>query len=308
LTEESAVLRRAGRAAGALALWLALATGLAFAPPARALQIVDDRGVRIDLAGPAQRIVTLAPYLTELLFAAGAGERIVGTVAFSEFPEAAQRLPRVGDARALDLERIVALKPDLVLAWLGGSSQPQLDVLAALGLPVYYHQPRSLDSIAETVQRFGALAGSAEPANAAANRFRARLAGLRQAQRGRPEVSVFHQVWDQPLMTIGGSHPISEVLALCGGRNIFAAQRALAPQVAIEAVLEADPEVIGGTGLGSPAEAGLGAWLAWPHLRAVARGNLYVVPPDLISQYVPRVLDGAELICAALERARGRRP
>lgn len=291
------------RWAGALALWLAAASA-----PALALQVIDDRGVRIDLAGPARRIVTLAPHLTELLFAAGAGERIVGSVAFSDFPDAARRLPRVGDARALDLERIVALKPDLVMAWLGGSAQPQLDVLAALGLPVYYHEPRNLDAIAHTLKRFGELAGTSELANPAAARYRARLDSLRERHRGRAEVSVFHQVWDQPLMTIGGSHPISELLALCGGRNIFAAQRALAPQVAMEAVLEADPEVIGGAGVGGPAEAGLGDWLAWPQLRAVGRGNLYVVPPDLISQYVPRVLDGAERVCAALDEARGRRP
>lgn len=295
--------RVTGRWAGALALWLVAASA-----PALALQVIDDRGVRIDLAGPARRIVTLAPHLTELLFAAGAGDRIVGTVAFSDFPDAARRLPRVGDARALDLERIVALKPDLVMAWLGGTAQPQLDVLAALGLPVYYHEPRNLDAIAHTLARFGELAGTSEVANLAAARYRTRLDSLRERHRGRAEVSVFHQVWDQPLMTIGGSHPISELLALCGGRNIFAAQRALAPQVAMEAVLEADPEVIGGAGVGGPAEAGLGAWLVWPQLRAVARGNLYVVPPDLISQYVPRVLDGAERVCAALDEARGRRP
>ena len=271
---------------------------------APALTVVDDRGVRIELAAPARRIVTLAPHLTELMFAAGAGDRIVGTVAYSDFPAAAQRIERVGDAGALDLERLAALRPDLVVVWLGGTPQRQLDVLAGLGLPLYYQQPRNLESIADSLERFGTLAGTSAIASPAAARFRERLAALAARHRGSAPVDVFHQVWDRPLMTVGGTHLISQVIALCGGRNIFEALVTLAPVVSAEAVLDADPQVIGGPGTGSLREAGLGAWLDWPQMRAVARGNLYVVPPDLISQAGPRVLDGAERVCSAIERAR----
>ena len=271
---------------------------------AHALTVVDDRGVRIELAAPARRIVTLAPHLTELMFAAGAGERIVGTVAYSDFPAAAQRIERVGDAGALDLERLVALRPDLVVVWLGGTPQRQLDVLAALGLLLYYQQPRKLESIADSIERFGVLAGTSALAMPAAARYRERLAALASRHRGSAPVDVFHQVWDRPLMTVGGTHLISQVIALCGGRNIFEALATLAPVVSAEAVLDADPQVIGGPGLGSLREAGLGAWLDWPQMRAVARGHLYVVPPDLISQAGPRVLDGAERVCETIERAR----
>lgn len=276
-------------------------------PPTGALQLIDDRGARIELAGPAQRIISLAPHITELLFAAGAGERIVGVVEYSNYPQAAKRLPRVGDTRSLDLERIIALRPDLVIVWLTGSPQTQLDVLTALGLPIYYNEPRSLDQIGQTIERFGELAGTSAAAQVAARDFRSRLATLQQQYRGREPVTVFHQIWEQPLMTVNGEHLISHVLQLCGGRNIFAELRAFTPHVVAEAVLEANPEVIGTGGRGAAMSAGLGTWLGWPQLRAVARNNLYVVDPELISQHVPRILDGAQQICESLDAARQRR-
>ena len=279
-----------------------------FTLPAHSLQFVDDTGATLMLARPAERIVSLAPHVTELLYAAGAGARVVGVVAYSDHPPEARRLPRVGDTHALDLERIVALRPDLVIAWRSGSPAPQLDVLRALGVPVYWSEPRTLDAIGDAIERLGALAGTEAAARPAARAWRARLAALRARHRDRPPVDVFHQIWEQPLMTVNGRHLISEVLQLCGGRNVFAAMTALAPQVAAEAVLEADPEVIGTAGSGPPRDAGLGPWLAWPRLRAVALGNLYVVDHDLISRHGPRILDGTERICDAIEAARGRRP
>ena len=292
---------RAARALAALGLALA-------ALAARALTLVDDGGATVTLRAPAQRIVSLAPHVTELLYAAGAGGHVVGTVAYSDWPEAAKRLPRVGDVNALDLERLVALKPDLVIVWGSGSPRAQLDVLAALGMPVYASEPRSLDDIGAAIERFGALAGTSADAGAAARRYRERLAALRARWRGRDPVSVFHQVWDEPLMTVNDTSLISQVIALCGGRNVFGGLRALVPQVSIEAVLDADPEVIGTAALGTPAEAGLGLWFGWPHLKAVARGNFYVVDPDLLTRATPRILDAAAQVCTALDGARSRRP
>lgn len=292
-------LRRA-LAAGALSV-VALAV--------HALTLTDDRGAAVTLPhGPAQRIVSLAPHITELLYAAGAGAHVVGTVAFSDWPPAARTLPRVGDVNALDLERVVELEPDLVIVWASGSPRAQLDVLAALGVPVYYDEPRSLDAIGESIERFGELAGTSATARPAAARYRERLAALRTRWRARDPVSVFHQVWDEPLMTVNDASLISQVIALCGGRNVFGALRALVPQVSIESVLDADPEVIGTAATGTPAEAGLGLWSGWPHLRAVARGNFYVVDPDLLTRHTPRILDAAEQVCTALEAARARRP
>jgi len=275
--------------------------------PLAALQITDDRGVTIQLPRPAERIVSLAPHVTELLYAAGAGERVVGAVEYSNHPEPAKRVPRVGDTRSLDLERIIALEPDLVIVWGSGSPQRQLDALSALGLKLHYSEPRTLGQIGDAIERLGQLAGTGDVARPAAKKFRARLAALRARYGGRDPVSVFHQIWDQPLMTVNGEHLISQVLTLCGGRNVFADLRALAPHVVAEAVLERDPEVIGATGVQGPEEAGLGGWFEWPQLRAIALGNVYVVDPDLISRHTPRILDGAEQICEALEAARRRR-
>ena len=282
---------------------------LAACAAAQALDVVDDRGATVSLPqGPARRIISLAPHVTELLFAAGAGDHVVGTVAYSDHPDAAKRLPQVGDVNALDLERIVALRPDLVIVWLQGSPQAQLDVLGRLGVPVYYSEPRSLDAIGSAIERFGELAGTPGAARPAARAYRERLAGLRARYRGRPAVGVFHQVWDEPLMTVNDGSLISQVLALCGGRNVFGALRPLVPHVSVEAVLDADPEVIGTGGYGSPAEAGLGGWYGWPHLKAVARGNVYVVDPALLTRHTPRVLDAAEQVCTVLDAARARRP
>jgi iron complex transport system substrate-binding protein len=299
------LLRRPPRRTLAGLLWLV-------ALAAQALVVTDDRHTSVTLPhGPAQRIISLAPHITELLFAAGAGAHVVGTVAFSDYPAAARRLPKVGDVNALDLERIVALRPDLVIVWLQGSPQAQLDVLTALGVPIYYNEPRSLDDIGRSIERFGELAGTEDAARRAAAAYRARLGALRARYRGRAPVSFFLQVWDEPLMTVNDSSLISQALALCGGRNVFGGLRPLVPHVSIEAVLDADPEVIGtaagGEG-GSAADAGLGLWFGWPRLRAIARGNVYAVDPDLITRHTPRILDAAEQVCAVLDAARARRP
>ncbi len=289
------------------ALLAVLLAALAAAAQAR-IELVDDRGRTLVLERPARRIVSLAPHITETLYAAGAGDRLVGTVSHADFPEAAKALPRVGDIRGLDLERLLALKPDLVIVWLHGNAQRQMDVLEAMGLPIYYNEPRQLGEIADTIERFGVLAGTEATARSAAAAFRARWQGLRARYAGRPRVDAFFQVWRQPLMTINRRHLISDVIALCGGRNVFADQPMLVPQPSLEAVVEADPEVMLTTGGPDELAAHFGLWLAWPQLKAVARGNLVLLPADHISQHSPRVLDGTQAICDAFERARARRP
>jgi iron complex transport system substrate-binding protein len=279
---------------------------LCVASGAAPVELVDDRGVTVRLPQPARRIVSLAPGVTETLFAAGAGPYVVGAVAYSDFPEAAQRVPRVGDARALDLERILSLRPDLLVVWLHGGSHRQLDLLQTLGIPLYYDEPRELDDIARSIERFGRLAGTEATAAAAAAAYRARLAALRARYAGRPTVSVFYQVWRRPLLTINGRHLISDVIALCGGRNVFAELPMLVPDIGIEAVIERDPEVIATASMGMM-RASFVPWTAWPQMTAVRRGNLVTIPGDHISRHTPRILDGARLLCGELDAARARR-
>lgn len=276
--------------------------------PARAeIAVLDDTGVRVSLAAPAQRIVSLAPHATENLFAAGAGQRVVGAVEYSDFPEAAKRIPRVGGYSRLDLEAIVALKPDLVIVWQSGNATGTTERLRALGLTVYTTQPDRLIDIATSIEKLGQLAGTEKTASQAADRFRKRLTALQQRYASRPAVPMFYQVWHRPLLTIGGEQIISDVVRLCGGRNVFSHLPGKAPAVSVEAVLAANPEVIVASGMGHNAPVGLDDWRAWKQMQAVARNNLFFISSDLMQRPTPRLLDGAEALCGHLEVARGRR-
>ncbi|NIR60472.1 MAG: cobalamin-binding protein, partial [Gammaproteobacteria bacterium] len=233
------------------------------------------------------------------------GERIVGTVHHSDYPPVARFIPRVGGYDNLDLERIVALEPDLVIAWKSGNTPGEVARLERLGLPVYYSEPRTLDDIARALERLGELAGTAERARAAAQEFRAHRRVLERRYAGRPPVSVFYQIWHSPLMTVNGEHVISDVIRLCGGRNVFADLSSLSPTVSIEAVLAADPEAVVASGMGEERPEWLDEWRGWPGLAAVEHGNLFFIPPDLLQRHGPRILQGAERLCRRLERARG---
>ena len=281
---------------------------VSFASAAHAeIRIVDDRGRTVVLEQPARRIVSLAPHVTELLFAAGAGERIIGAVEYSNYPEAAKGIPRVGSSQQLDLERIITLKPDLIVAW-PGSAQGQVDRLSKLGIPMFHNEPRRLADIGRAIEQMGRLAGTESVAAGAARAFAAREAELRARYAGRAPVRVFYQIWEQPLMTVNGKHLISDVMRLCGGQNVFADLPLLAPVISTEAVLEANPEAIGTAFFDAKSRSALEAWKKWPRMTATARDNFFYVPGDHITLHTPRVLEGARLICEALDTARAKRP
>ena len=293
-----------------LSLPLILAIGLGACLPGIAWAKVcarDDAGHDICLEAPAQRIVALSPSVTELLFAAGAGERVVGVVNFSDYPAAARTLPQVGGYDRLDLEALLALDPDLVVAWQGGNPREQVDRLSRLGLPVYFSDVEDFAGIAQTLERFGTLAGTSGVAASAAASLRAEVSTLRERYADAAPVPVFYQVWEQPLMTINGEHWISRSLELCGGVNLFADASALAPRIGVEAVLARDPEAIITGGMGNPDSTWLEAWRDFPRLTAVQRDNLFFVDPDLVQRATPRLLDGTRALCQRLEVARGRR-
>ncbi len=272
------------------------------------VSVVDDTGATVRLAQAAKRIVSLAPHLTETLFAAGAGERIVGTVEYSEYPPAASRIARVGGYSRIDLERVAALQPDLIIAWQSGNAAAHLDRLRSLGIPLYLSQPNHIADVAGEIERFGVLAGSVTVANRAAEVFRQRLAGLQKRYGSRPPVPTFYQIWKQPLMTVGRKQIISDVIHLCGGENVFGKLATMAPTVTVEAVIAANPEAIVASGMDESRPEWLDDWRRWTSITAVARNNLFFVPPDLIQRHTPRLLDGAERLCQHLETARSRRP
>lgn len=289
------------------ALLLASTAGFSFLPAqAGELVIKDDSGQVLRLSGPAKRIVTLAPHLAESLFAAGGGDRLVGTVDYSDFPPAAKKVTRVGGYSRIDLEAVVALKPDLVIAWESGNASAQIERIRALGIPVFQMQPNRMEDIAGQLERLGQLAGSEASANAAASAFRQRLDSLRRANAGKRPLRVFYQIWKTPLKTIGGPQIISDAIRLCGGVNVFGTLNQMAPTVSVEAVLAADPEAIIATGMGDARPDWLGDWDKWPRLSAVKRGNLFHINPDIMQRHTPRILDGTEQLCAHLDAARKR--
>ena len=285
---------------------LALLAALACVAPANAeIRVRDIDGTPVVLAQPARRVISLAPHLTELMFAVGAGDAIVGTVEYADFPAQARQLPRVGDNALLDLERIVALQPDLLLVWRHGNSPQQLERLAALHVPTYASEARSLTDIARTLRDLGTLVGTAPIAEARATAFEAAVAELRARHRGQRRLRVFYQIWDQPLITVNGEHLISQLLDVCGADNVFADQRLLTPTVSAEAVLWADPDaIIAGWSDSYGGSGPLAAWRPLQSMRAVRQGHLLQVDPDMLHRQSDRVIGGARELCDKLDAAR----
>jgi iron complex transport system substrate-binding protein len=278
--------------------------GSVTAPASAAVQAHDVDGHMLVLAAPARRIVSLAPHLTELLFAAGAGERVVGTVAYSDFPAAARAIPRVGDAALLDLERIAALQPDLIVVWRNGTSPQQLQRLAALRVPMFASESRTFSEISASLRALGSLAGTPNAAARRALAFDDEVAALRARYAARRMLKVFYQIWPQPLMTVNGEHLISQVLALCGARNVFAGQRALTPAVTEEAVLLADPDAVVAGRVEGVDNAVFDRWRQLGALRASREGHFVLVNPDTLHRQSDRVVQGAQELCEKLDALR----
>jgi iron complex transport system substrate-binding protein len=270
--------------------------------------VTDDRGATLALREPASRLVTLSPHLTELVHAAGAGGKLVAVALHSDYPPAAAALPHIGDAARVDLERILALRPDLILAWKSGNSAADIARLEKLGLAVFVSEARRLPDIARALRTIGRLAGTEAEAEATATAFERDIAALRGAYASRTRVRVFYQIWDRPLLTVNGRHIISDVLHLCGAENVFAAARLLTPSVSLEALIAARPQlVLGGSSALTPSE----FRRQWRTVGAEALAALPAryVPPDLIQRATPRLAEGARVVCSAVDeiRASGRR-
>lgn len=269
-----------------------------------AITVRDDTGREVRLEAPARRIVSLAPHVTELLFEIDAGNAIVAATEYSDYPAAAKRLPRVGGLAGIALERVVAARPDLVIAWQSGTAQAQLDALVQLGIPVFRSEPHTLADVATTLERFGALTGHVREASARAGEFRRKVAALRDTYASRASVRVFYQVWNNPLMTIGGPHLITSVIELCGGRNVFASVGMLAPTVDLEAVIAADPQLIVTAAESGKQRNDIAQWSRWTSVSAVRYQRYLFLDPVLITRHTSRILIGAEALCRSIDAAR----
>lgn len=269
------------------------------------ISVRDDDGNLVTLQKPAQRIIAMAPHVTELLYAAGGGDKIVGAVTYSDYPEAAKKLPRVGDNRLVDMERVIAMKPDLIVIWMHGSSERQIDTLRQLGVPLFHSEPQKLEGIADNVLRLGQLMGTESVAQPAAAEISRQFAALAKQYGNRPPVRMFYQVWDKPLYTLSGSSIVSDAMRLCGGVNIFADLKVTAPVVSIEAVLQSDPEAIFGTS--EKNYGGVNLWRPYPTMKAVRNDNLFTLNGELLNRAGPRMVAGTAALCEKLELARQHR-
>lgn len=269
-----------------------------------AMEVVDDAGHKLTLDKPAQTIISLAPHATELLFEAGAGKQIIGVVQYSNFPDAAKRIPLVGGYKKLDLERIVSMQPDLIIGWQSGNQASELAQLQQLGLNVFLTEPRKLSDIANLLQRLGKLTGNEVQANKAAAQFMQRYHSLQQRYQNKKSLRAFYQVWDQPLMTINGKHLISDVMRLCGLENVFANVGSLVPRVNQEAVLETNPQMIVAGGIAKHRPDWIAEWKKWPNLSAVRLDGMVDIQPDIIQRHSPRILLGAEQLCRNADEIR----
>jgi len=270
---------------------------------AAALIVPDDSGHTLTLPATPTRIISLAPGATEMLFAAGAGQRVIATVQYADEPAAAKQVPRIGDVVAVDMEKLVALRPEVVVVWPGGGNPAQIEEIGRLGIPLYRQQVNALADIPASIRRLGALAGTAATAEQAARNIEARLAALSHMYEGGRHPSVLLQVWNHPIYTVGGTHLISDALRLCGARNVFGDLRDLGPAVDIEAVVARNPDIIVAAAPPGAGPEWLADWRRFTTLRAVRNDNLITFDDQRLTRLGPSVVSATEALCKVLAAA-----
>jgi iron complex transport system substrate-binding protein len=273
-----------------------------------AVEVVDDNGDKLKLADVAQRIISLSPNTTEILFHIGAGEKIVGADEYSNYPKQANDILRVNNHTAANYELILSLKPDVVIAWQSGNGEKIISRIRELGIPVFVVETGNLQDIPYLYRRLGQLSGYEKKSNIQAEKFSSRLNQLRKTFSSREEIRLFYQIWNEPLMTLNGDHMVTDIIALCGGVNIFSDAAALVPYVNIESVLAADPQVIITGGKSKSDLLDSGFWDKWPSLSAVKNQHLYAIPSDLLQRHSDRILEGTGLMCEYIDLVRSTKP
>ena len=268
------------------------------------ITVIDDTGVSVVLSQPAKRLVVLGPNLIESLYEIGAGDYILGASEYSDYPEAAKKIPRVGSHNTINFEMIVSMAPDLILIWHSGFGAEKVAKLRSLGLTVYASEPQTLDDIELLLNHLGQLTGLSNSAAIAAAQFRNEFNRLQNSYSQKETVSVFYQVWHEPMQTLNGDHVVNAVIELCGGKNVFASLSEIAPRVSVESVIAMNPDVIISSGSDSREASKLNVWQRWPMINAVHNKQVYFINADSLVRHAPRILQGAQQLCDLLERSR----
>ncbi|VAW73793.1 Vitamin B12 ABC transporter, substrate-binding protein BtuF [hydrothermal vent metagenome] len=264
---------------------------------------VDDKGTEFEFAQPVKRIISLAPHATELLFAAGATDQIVGTVSYSDYPEAAKKIPLIGGYNKVDIERIMSKKPELIVAWSSGNSTEQIEKLRHLGFRVFISEPEKFTDVARSIRNMGRFLGTEKIAQAVSSRFLSELKALKHEYPRKEKVRVFYQVWNAPLMTLSDKHLVGQVIEFCSGENVFGDLDIISPRVSIEAVIEKNPDVII-AGMTKDRRGWLKEWEKWRVLKAVANQHVYPIDAELVVRQTPRILQGTRKMCEYLDIVR----
>ena len=272
------------------------------------ISVVDDKNNTVILKKPAQRVITLAPSLTEMVFTIGAENILVATVKSSNYPPAANQIARIGDYEKFNMETLLSFKPDLVLAWSSGNNNQQVEQIKKFNIPVYLIEPRQLGDIAKSLRNIGRLLGHSVQANQAADSFENRLNRIRNTNKNKARLRVFYQIWHDPIYTVNGEHVISRIMKMCGLDNVFHSARILAPKITEESVIGKNPQIIIASGMANGMSIEqpdwLSIWKKWPAITAVSSGNLFFIHPDIINRQSTRILEGAEKMCEQADKAR----
>ena len=281
---------------------------LCWIPFSWALSVTDNTGRTLTLDKPAERIISLAPHITENLFSAGLGDKIVGAVSYSDYPAKAQAIPRIGTYKAINIEQIIALKPDVIVAWHSGNIIRQVEKLASLGIPIFYSEPSELEDIAINIERMGTLGGTDAIAKKKAHEFRQTLAQLKHAYHHKSRVRTLYQVWNAPLMSINKEHFISKAIEICGGENVFAEAPTLVPQFGLESIIAKNPEVIIAGTMPKFRHAWSKDWQRWKGVDAVEHQQLYFLSGDHMQRPTFRALKGIAELCDYIDKTRTANP
>lgn len=268
---------------------------------AQTITSTDDAKQSIALTKPALRIITLAPSLTELAFAAGAGDKVVAVSAYSDFPASAKKLPQVSDASGVSFESLLTLKPDLVLAWKSGNRASDLQRIRDFGIPVFAIEIERMNDVPRALRNIGLLANTSSISERAATEFEQRIEKLRAANAAKPKVSVFFEISREPLMSVNRDHAISEIIRLCGGENSFADIAQLVFVAPLEELLRKQPDAIIYTASEKREEA---PWPRYRGTKAWDNKRIYRIAADPILRSGPRMAEGAAQVCAVLDQAR----
>ena len=284
---------------------VAVAQSRAVSPADSPIVLTDDTGQRVSLPHAARRIISLAPGATEMLFAVGAGGQLVATVEYSDEPPAAKQVPRIGDVTAVDIERLVAMHPDLVVVWPGGGNPAQIEKIAQLGIPIYRQQVNRFADLPVSLRRLGALTSDRSVADRAARSLDESLARLAHEYGGGKHPTVLLEVWNRPIYTVGGTHLMSDALTLCGVRNVFGDLKELGPVVSTEAVIARNPDIIVAAAPPGEGASWLEEWKRFGSLNAVRNGRLISFEDQRLSRLGPSVVSATEGLCKALAAAKG---